>query len=131
MVNPIDAFDKVWAAASKLKELSDKLKEADIRMAIADLMMNAAELKLKIAELTEENLSLKFQLGQARQGEDIKNKLKHRDNSYFLPQDGGGIDDGPFCTRCFDSEEKLIRKTVGDYAMGFKSHCPNCKQYFK
>ncbi|MBI5619334.1 hypothetical protein HY950_00030 [Candidatus Gottesmanbacteria bacterium] len=61
-MNPLDAFDKVWAAASKLKNLADKVKEADIRMAIADLMMNVADLKTEIADLREENLGLKKKL---------------------------------------------------------------------
>jgi hypothetical protein len=129
-MDPIDAFNKLWQAATKLKALSDKVKEADVRMAIADVIMDAADLKVKIAELTEENLRLKSQLGQAKQGEDIKSKLVHRDSAYYLPKDGGGFD-GPFCTRCFDAEAKLVRvkPSSGEWTQMYKVHCPNCNTY--
>lgn len=50
-------------------------------------------------------------------------KLSFRDNMYW----GQGADDGPYCSRCYDAERKLIRLIREG---GYKPRCPNCKNYF-
>lgn len=129
-MNPIDALDKVWAAASKLKELSDKIKEADIRMAIAELMMNVADLKVQIAALKEDNLGLKKKLEVQGDWDKTKTNLRFERGMCFLKQDDN--ESGPFCGRCAEVERKLISLADMPAQMRnmVKYSCPNCKAHF-
>ncbi len=127
---PLDAIEKVWATASKLKELSDKVKEADIRMAIADLMMSVADLKVEIAALKEENLHLKKKIDGQDDWERIRKDL-HLEGGVCTYK-GQDKQPGPYCGRCAEVEKKLIPlgnmpRAVRDM---YRYSCPNCKAHF-
>ncbi len=72
----------------------------------------------KIQEIEKENRELKEKL-------EIKENLIFEKNAYWLEKENGEKD-GPFCSVCWDADEKLIRLRVGDYALGW-ALCLKCK----
>lgn len=71
------------------------------------------DLKLKINELYGENISLKEENFKLRKKEEednkiekIKKNLTFEENHYYLKENDNKI--GPYCTKCWDSDNKLI-----------------------
>lgn len=91
------------------------------------------DLKLKIDELYGENITLreevfqlKRQLEEIKRTEEVEKNLLHKDNHYFLKK--GEEEDGPYCTKCWDADRKLIRLHSGNVNNGLHYFdCPNCK----
>lgn len=75
-------------------------------------LLNVHEEKLR---LQEENEKLKQQLL-------INKTLIYKDGWYWM--EGNGKEDGPFCTRCWDVTQKLVRTL--DLENGY-AICPECK----
>ena len=56
----------------------------------------------------EENQVLKQKIKELKDIENIKEKLIYTNNCYFVQKDNGRMD-GPFCSTCWDKDNKLIR----------------------
>lgn len=96
----------------------DLVKDPDLKLKINELYKENLQLK-------EENFDLKRKLENTNKFEDLKNKLTHRDNHYFIKE--GENEDGPFCTKCLDADSKFIRLHKGSSNSGVEYYrCPNC-----
>lgn len=98
------------------------------------LLSEAGKIELydKIYEILQENLDLQNQIRGLKQNiSELENKLKIKEslifenNMYFFIR--GNIKEGPFCSCCWDKDNKLIRlhkltNSAGDFFI-----CPNCK----
>jgi hypothetical protein len=82
-----------------------------------DLSKRIVDLQSQIIDLVEENHGLRDEIRQLKDRAAIRGKLAVRKNSYWLD------DDGPFCTRCWDAENLLIRLRI---QTGYVPHCPKC-----
>ena len=103
-----------------LKETAAVLRKADKIpefQLILDVQQKLLEQQQRISDLETENRDLKEKL-------ELKGKLKFERNAYWIVEEGKE-DDGPFCSKCKDSEEKFIRMRVGNYHFGW-AYCPNC-----
>lgn len=98
-----------------LLKLVELVKDPDLRMKITDLYGQNIDLK-------EENHKLRTSLQEIKERSKINSELTHKDNHYFKG------DDGPFCTKCWDADSKLIRLHNGGTSNGQTYFsCPNCK----
>lgn len=96
----------------------DLIKDPDLKLKINDLYKENLQLK-------EENFNIKRKLGDLQKLEDIKRKIIHEDNHYFIEEKDNK--DGPYCTKCLDADNKLIRLHKEDYDNGVQYFkCPNC-----
>jgi len=87
-----------------LKSIGKVLQEAgkiDLYQKIREIQEKLSEYQKKIQNLEEENKELKEKLK-------IKENLIFENNVYWLKRENGNKD-GPFCTRCWDKDNKLIR----------------------
>ncbi len=101
---------------SKILEI---IKDPDLKLKINDLYSENLILK-------EENFKLKKEVEILKNNEETNEKLIHKDNHYFIKKDQS--EDGPFCTKCWDSEKKLIRIHDHGVRSGLNYfECPNCK----
>lgn len=68
----------------------------------------------ELLELQKENDKLKQQLEE-------KNRPEYRNECYYFK------DDGPYCPRCFDVENKKVHMLEEDNHLGTRFYvCPNC-----
>lgn len=98
-----------------LAKLVQQLDNIEIVQKVLTLQSDMMELQDHVQALKEENRQLKKQLQQ-------KDELDFKNNMYWRTI--GDTQEGPFCTKCFDSEGKIIR-LHGDDDRGYK--CPECK----
>lgn len=101
---------------SKLLEI---IRDPDLKIKINDLY--GENIKLK-----EENYTLRKRLDELEERVNVKSRLVHEGNHYFLTE--GDKRQGPYCTKCWDSDNKLIRLHKGGHHNGLQYFsCPNCK----
>ena len=117
MIN-LASLESIITGLKTVKDINDKIKNAELSNIIADLMMNTADLKINVANLHLENYELKQQIS-------LKNehKMIFKNNMYYsLNKDG--VEDGPFCSPCYDSKKLITRmhKLNNGYFC-----CPTCK----
>jgi len=99
-------------------KILDIIKDPDLKIKINDLYRENIELK-------EENYNLKKRIDKFEDIADIKSRLIHENNHYFVKS--GDDKDGPFCTKCWDSDSKLVRLHKGEEFNGQEHYsCPNC-----
>ncbi len=132
MADVLSLISSAVVTVQKLREVAQKLKDADARNLVADLNMTLADMKLQFADLQEENVRLKAELRAAHESEDLRDKLIVKDGLYYLTQSIKGRPDGPYCTRCFDVEGKLVLVVAftGAFREFGKYNCPNCKAHY-
>lgn len=73
-----------------------------------ELVKQVLALQSDIMKMMDENRTLKDEIRTLKNQLHTKEKLIFRNNTYWLPKDDG-TEDGPFCSTCHDSDQKLIR----------------------
>ena len=104
----IDAGKLAWEAIEDLKDAKAKKAVADALLEGAKIAGENAELRARVRELEE----------QAR----LRAELVFEGNAYWLPRDGGR--EGPFCSKCFDVDGKVIR--LHHWEESRQHACPSC-----
>jgi regulator of replication initiation timing len=87
-----------------------------------ELVKQVLALQADIMKMMDENRALKDEIRTLRDQLNTRGKLIFRENTYWLSMDNGK-DDGPFCSTCHDTEQKLVRLhalSIGGY------RCPAC-----
>lgn len=107
------------AIFDELKSVGKILQEAgkiEQYQQILEAQQELLEMQKRIQNLEKENAELKEKL-------EIKENLIHENNAYWIDKEGKK--DGPFCSRCWDADKKLVRlHPCGNPAY---YNCPNCK----
>lgn len=102
-------------------KLVQKIGNIELYRKILDLQSEAIELieqsKLKDEKITKLKNALK-----------VKGKMVCKDSAYYLTDDKGKIVDGPFCTKCFDTDQDIIR--IVAHTIGSQVKCLKCKVIF-
>ena len=105
-------------AIKKAREVSKRIENAEVQAILLDAQEAALALKEEVIALRTENLQLQEQLSN-------KQALVFDRGAYWR---NGEPRDGPFCSRCFDSDSKVIR-LVPTY--GYWHKCPQCDKKFE
>lgn len=126
MTDLLTLFKGVKQITDTLMDLRDRVKDADAQNAIVDLKLAVVDLKEGLVDIREENLQLREEVKRLSMPPD----LERRGGAYVLLGKDGKILDGPFCTRCFESESQQITlKTITK--QGRNNHqCPHCDQTY-
>jgi len=102
-------------------KLVQKIGNIELSRKILDLQSEAIELieqsKLKDEKITKLKNALK-----------VKGKMVCKDSAYYLTDDKGKIIDGPFCTKCFDTDQDTIR--IVPHTTGGQVKCLKCEVIF-
>lgn len=105
-------FDELKAVGKVLQE-AGKIEQYQ---QILDALQKLLEMQKRIDELETTNKGLRERL-------EVKESLVAERNMYWSEKDGKR--DGPFCTNCWDSEQKLMRLHKSITHSGIQ--CPKCK----
>lgn len=82
-----------------------------------DLVKRLVELQEQVYEVVAENRDLKDRNRILEEKLTTREELAFRKNSYWKG------DDGPFCSRCWDGENQLVRLHT---RQGYDPRCPKC-----
>lgn len=88
-----------------------------------DLYQQVLEMQAKMNEMQENSHKLKKENRKLKEQADLKKKLKFEENALWMVE--GAEKEGPFCSSCMDTDNKLIRMYKSNQEGRF--HCPNCK----
>lgn len=80
-----------------------------------------ADLAARVIEMMETIQRLRDALADREDSEGLKSRRKFRDNCYWIEDD-----EGPFCTACWDSNDKLVRMHLG--RDNGRAVCPVCQR---
>lgn len=93
-----------------------------------ELYQKILGLQADIMGLIEENNLLKNENNSLKEKLRVKGSLKFEQNRYWI-ENSDGTKDGPFCSKCWDVDNKLVRLTF--YGHSEYLECANCKRYIK
>ncbi|MFC1461489.1 hypothetical protein ACFLQR_03100 [Verrucomicrobiota bacterium] len=107
-------------------EKGKKLFKLAQQIGSIEIQQNVIELQSDILELQEEVQSLRKENEELNDNKKIDDELILQDNAYWRTT-GEQTRKGPFCTRCWDTDKKLVNLT----AIG-RQHpiCPTCEKIF-
>ena len=104
------AVDGLKVLSQYADEVKDVQKRGEFMRVIGNLSLELAETQMRLAEQIRENNSLRERIDElenaAKQGKDGDLDLVVKDGAYYTQDD-----DGPFCTACYDNNQKKIRLT--------------------
>lgn len=84
------------------------------------------ELREGALELQEENLDLKAKIKELEAALKRRDEVVYEKPSYWIVSDNG--EDGPFCQRCYDVEQRLVRLQGGNNDCW---DCESCKSHYR
>ena len=93
----------------EMQAMGKVLQEAG-RIDLYEKLLSASE---KMLELSEQNEALRRENYELKEKLKIKGSLVFKENMYFLTKEDGQ-QDGPFCSVCWQSDEKLVRLHSND-----------------
>ena len=129
LVGIMSDITSVIGLVQKAKQLADDLKNLEMKEIVVDLQSKMLDLKEEILQLRGENALLTEQVKGApvagllpKEAPTVKNGMYYKG------------DDGPFCTACYDMNEKLVRLIEANdpekRLMRIQRKCPACKAQF-
>lgn len=87
-----------------IKDVASIVQKADN----IELYQKVINLQKEALDLIEENMLLKDRIRRLEEKRLIKDNLVFKDNCYYLKTENDTFD-GPFCSTCWDKDNKLIR----------------------
>lgn len=111
--------------AKLIKDSGASLEQAEVKLQIAELISALAEAKLEVAGVQSDLIEKDNIIAALNEKLALKQKVVWEKPYYWLMD--GEKRDGPFCQRCYDVEQRLVRLQGG----GKKSWgCRSCKNSF-
>jgi len=98
--------------AKTLKDSTDLYDKAEVKLQLAELIGSLADAKIQIAEIQASLINSEQEKKELLKKIETKNNMLYEKPYYW--KISGDEKDGPFCQRCFDSDEKLIRLQGGN-----------------
>jgi hypothetical protein len=118
-VQSIASITAVLDAIKKARDVAKRFKDADVQEILLEAQERALSLKEELLSLRAENLSLKEQLA-------AQVEVTFDGGAYWSDKDNSR--EGPFCSRCYDVDKRLVRlRPTHD----FWHHCPACDKPFE
>lgn len=90
-----------------------------------ELQSAVLEIKREVLQLKEENLRLREKVAGLENERVVRQSVKWREPSYYVANPGGS-EDGPYCQKCWDADQKLIRQHESTDSIGTTRHCLQC-----
>jgi regulator of replication initiation timing len=97
-----------------------------------ELYQRVLGLHSDIIELVEENNKLRQENEELKTKQKIRGKLRtvnNPDQVYYLYNEQGQQEDGPFCTICWDVDQKLVRPFAYNGESGRGHICEYCRSH--
>ncbi|TGB04682.1 hypothetical protein [Halobacillus salinus] len=98
------------------------------RVGDIELHQQIIGLQTEVYGLLEENHQLRMEMKENKDKQEIEKQLIFEDNFYYLSPNPGVYESGPYCSGCWDKENKLVRlHTYETFSDVFLADCPVCK----
>jgi hypothetical protein len=126
----LDALQALKVAADIVKAFRAadvSFKKAELKLKVAELADALVNAHLAVVEAQGEILAQKRRIAELETAQDLRDRIVHRENVYFVRD--GETEKGPYCPRCFESEQKVMPLTaLSGPSRAFAYYaCPQCK----
>lgn len=111
--------------AKSLKDTDLSLEKAETKLQLAELVSALADAKIQIADFQDLVLSKEQENKKLLEQLSLKENITYDGKMYWMTKDDGK-EDGPFCQKCKDTDNKMIRLQNWDTAW----HCMTCDKSF-
>lgn len=115
----IDNIKALVEATKKQKDRKTMELVINLETSLLEFQSEFDKLREQANRLESENVALKRQ-------KEISRSLSYEIGVYFNELDGER--EGPFCTRCWDADNKLVRLAVQKSGI---AQCPECKSFYE
>lgn len=113
--------------AKLIKDSSVSLEKAEMNLKMADLISALADTKIQIADIKQLLLDRDETISAFENAAKLKANLQY-DPPYYWQIDGD-LKIGPYCQKCYDADDKLIRLQSGLHTRGWW-RCHSCDTTF-
>lgn len=111
--------------ASVMKRLREKKsKDPETQAALVELTAQLSEAIVENANVKGELATLQSRLVELKRSTDLLALRETREGMYYLKSPPAGFDEGPYCTGCWNVNDKVVR-------LLFDATCPACKVHHK
>ena len=111
--------------AKLIKDSGSSLEQAEVKLQIAELISSLAEAKLEIAGIQSDLIEKDNVISSLNEQLALKQRVIWEKPYYWL--EDGELRDGPYCQRCYDVEQRLVRLQGGGKNAW---NCRSCKNTF-
>lgn len=108
-----------------LTSIARKLKDPELMDQVMRLQESVLALQTDNGELRDKVRALEKEKEELVRKQEVKNSLVFEEVVYFLNKSSSK--DGPYCPKCQDADDKLIR--LKEYPAGH-TQCPQCQNTF-
>lgn len=98
--------------AKLIKDGGSSIEQAEIKLQMAELISALADAKMEVSDIQGELIAKNEEISELKQKLTTKDAVVWEKPYYFVAK-GEDNRDGPFCQKCYDSEQKLIRLQGG------------------
>jgi hypothetical protein len=133
MSDPATTVASAKAVVSAIKKgvaLAKRDGDQDVLVLLLDAQEQALDLRDEIVSLRAENEELRQEIKRLSDAADISGSIVFGDHAYWQRRTDGSLD-GPFCSKCYDTEGKLIRPHPQFHMNTRIWQCPNCRSTVK
>lgn len=120
-IDPVAAVKGAYDLTKRGLEIAEKLKDVELKEIILGL-------KEEVLIRKEEILSLKQRISEIEENSEMNSKLYFDKNNLLWLIDGDKKQ-GPYCSQCKDSDNKMIRLHAQLGSRGTSHICPTCKAH--
>jgi hypothetical protein len=106
-----DYFKDAWELAKKVQSVEMQRQLLDMQEAYNDLQ--------------QDNLSLRERVKALEDAQRMKAQVTWREPAYYLTLPDGK-EDGPYCPRCWDVDQRLVRTDIRIFSGHARSICDQC-----
>jgi len=115
-----------FAAAKGLLELVGSAVDLAKKAGNKELNEKILELHGELLKLLQANLTLTQRVAELEAAQKTRETLEFDGHVYWVGK-RGDRKNGPYCTKCWDADQKLLR--VMEFNRGWR--CPQCSTYFE
>lgn len=93
--------------AKYIKDSDLSLEKAEVKLKLAELIGALADAKLEVVGVQQTLAESEAQIRELQRKLDVRAQLKWDDPVYWV--EGANGREGPYCQRCYDADQKLVR----------------------
>jgi hypothetical protein len=112
----------------EFRNIDTSFKDAEMKLKLAELIEALSDTKFALSDVRDENLELKEKVRLLEAKLNQKDEVLFRDGHYYLASPTSGKPEGPFCSKCYSDEDKLILldEFTPEFRVFGKYNCPKC-----